>query len=208
MKKLLSTIALGVCALAGIAGNAQATIIGSAYFVTEAQANNAVIGFPHGAPNATFSVPNGPINFTSSAGYSLSQFLLSSPGAIILTGTAGDLARLLDVPGSGTMIEFTGLVSVINGQTFTVQHDDGLQLQIGSTLVVNAPGPTSPVTTSVTYLGPTGTFAFDLVYGECCGAPAVLATSLPLLPALVPEPATLALLGISLAGLGFSRRKQ
>jgi len=206
MHKITSALALTVLAT-GAMGTAQATITGSAYFVTEAQANNAVIGFAHGAPNATFSVPNGPINFTSSAGYTLSQFLLSSPGAIILTGTAGDLGRALDISGSGTILELLGQVTVSNGQTFTVDHDDGLQLMIGGLLVVNAPGPTSPTTTTVTYGGPSGTFAFDLVYGECCGEPAVLATSLPL-RGTVPEPGTLALLGLGLLGLGMTRRRK
>lgn len=74
-------------------------------------------------------------------------------------------------------------------------------------LVVDVPGPTSPTLTTVTYTGPTGTFAFDLVYGECCGPPAVLATTLPL-RGTAPEPATLALLGLGLAAAGFARRRK
>lgn len=201
----------GALALAAVSGSAHAQIAGSAYFVSESEAQNAVIGFLHGAANATFSAPNGALNFTSAPGYTLGQFLLSNPGTSILTGSAGDLSRVLDAPGAGgTILELTGFVSVTNGQTFTVQHDDGLQLQIGSVLVVNAPGPTSPTITTVNYTGPTGTFAFDLVYGECCGAPAVLATSLPLLGP-VPEPDTY---GMLLSGLGIMafvgrrRRKQ
>ena len=38
--------------------SARADVVGSAYFVPEAESQNAVIGFAHGAPNATFSVPS------------------------------------------------------------------------------------------------------------------------------------------------------
>ncbi|SRR6266851_2725134 len=207
MRKPLFATVLSICAFGVMVGAAHATIIGAAYFVSEAESQNAVIGFAHGAPNATFSLPNGPISFTSAGGYSLGAFLASSPGEITLTGTAADLAQALDSVAGGTMIELTGSVSVINGQTFTVQHDDGLQLRIGGLLVVDVPGPTAPVITTVTYTGPTGTFAFDLVYGECCGPPAVIATSLPLVGTTVPEPATLALLSAAVIGFGVARRR-
>ena len=207
MRKLLLATALSVFASGVMVSAAHATIIGSAYFVSEGQSQNAVIGFAHGAANATFSLPNGPIAFTSAGGYSLGAFLASSPGEITLTGTAADLAQNLDSVAGGTMLELTGTVSVVNGQTFTVNHDDGLQLMIGGLLVVNVPGPTAPATTTVTYTGPTGNFAFDLVYGECCGAPAVLATSLPLVGTPVPEPATIALLSAALIGFGAARRR-
>jgi hypothetical protein len=179
------------------------TVMGSAYFVSEAEAQNAVIGFTHGAPNATFTAPS-PTNpactgmntlcfdsrspTSDSAYYTLQSFLTSGGATGVTAGNSTDLARNLDIGTSGTIFEFTGTVTVTNGQTFTVAHDDGLQLMIGNTLVIDAPGPTAPTTTTVTYNGSSGTFPFDLVYGECCGAPAVLGISLPLVSPMACTP--------------------
>ena len=71
--RLLPLVVTGICAVGATAGSANAQIIGSAYFVPEAQAQNAVIGFSHGAPTATFSVPNGPINFTNAGVHEAAQ---------------------------------------------------------------------------------------------------------------------------------------
>jgi hypothetical protein len=194
--------------LASTATSPAGTVMGSAYFVSEAQAQNAAIPFtPPGPANATFTVPSPTNNactgtfagdtlcFNSNSGavansYTLGGFLASG-GATVLTGSMTDLMRNLDIGTSGTIFEFTGTVTVTNGQTFTVAHDDGLQLKIGDTLVINQPGPTAPVTQTFTYSGPTGNLPFDLVYGECCGAPAVLGISLPLessAVACLPDP--------------------
>src|SRR5437667_7588176 len=88
---------------------AHAVVVGSAYFVPEAESQNAVIGFAHGAPNATFSVPS-PTNpacavgstfcFTSATGYTLAQFLASG-GAFNISGSASDLATNLDTGSLG-----------------------------------------------------------------------------------------------------------
>ena len=61
---------------------------------------------------------------------------------------------------------------------------------IGNNLVIDAPGPTAFSTTAVTYTGPSGTFPFDLVYGETQGPPAVLGISLPLTSQSVSLPGT------------------
>jgi hypothetical protein len=92
-------------------------------------------------------------------------------------------------------------VSVTTGETFTVGHDDGLTLTIGTDTVISEPLPTSFVDTIVTYTGPSGNLPFQLVYGECCGAPADLSISLPLNG--VPEPSTWAMMALGFAGLGF-----
>jgi hypothetical protein len=179
-------------------GTAQTgTVTGSAY-LNNAAATHAVIGFSHGAPDVTFSVPSpnpacagdtfagDTLCFNSNAasnGYTLGGFLATG-GATILTGSAAALAANLD----NTVFEFTGNVTVTNGQMFEAGHDDGLQLKIGNNLVVDEPGPTAFTNTLYTYTGPSGTLPFDLVYGECCGAPALLGVSLPLVSSMACTP--------------------
>ena len=129
--------------------------------------------------------------------YTIGEFL-SSGGATVLTG-AGELGNTLD----NTIFNFTGNVSVTTGQTFTVGHDDGLTLVIGGLHVIDEPNPTSFVVTNEVYTGPSGTLPFQLVYGECCGAPADLSISLPLNGA-TPEPSTWVMVILGFAGLGFA----
>jgi hypothetical protein len=90
-----------------------------------------------------------------------------------------------------------------------VTHDDGLTLIIGGIDLGFNPGPTAPITSVATYTGPSGNFPFQLVYGECCGGPAVLQVDLPFsdIPG-VPEPSTWLLFGSGLAGLAAWKRKQ
>jgi hypothetical protein len=189
-------------------------VVGSVY-QNNAAASNAVIGFSHGAADATFSVPS-PTNaactgafagdtlcFQSGPLYTLGEFL-SSGGATVLTGSPATLASTFQ----NTVFEFTGTVTATNGETFQAGHDDGLQLMIGSTLVINAPGPTSFTATPATYTGPSGNFAFDLVYGECCGAPADLGIALPFVSSPTPEPETYALMLVGFAAIGAAARRR
>ena len=174
-----------------------ATVMGSAYLNNPASAN-AVIGRAWRA-RCTFSVPSpnpactggfagDTLCFNSDAAnnsYTLGGFLATG-GATILSGTEAALAANLN----NTVFEFTGSVTVTNGQSIQAGHDDGLQLMIGNNLVINAPGPTAFSTTAVTYSGPSGTFPFDLVYGETQGPPAVLGISLPQTSQIVSLPGT------------------
>ncbi len=153
----------------------------------------------------TFSV-NSPFNFSGTS-TTVGTWLGSSSAFGITENTAGTLASLMDNGTFGTLLEFTGLVTVTNGQMFTVTHDDGLTLIIGGLNLGFNPGPTAPSTSLATYTGPTGTFAFQLVYGECCGGPAVLQVDLPF-TAAVPEPETYALMMAGLAALGFISRRR
>jgi len=142
--------------------------------------------------------------FRSDGQYTVGEFLASG-GATVLTGSS-HLSDTVD----NAVFEFTGTVTVTTGEMFQAGHDDGLQLQIGSMLVIDAPGPTGFTTTPATYTGPSGTFAFDLVYGECCGPPAALGIALPLVSIIpgTPEPETWALLATGLAAVGAVGRRR
>ena len=138
-----------------------------------------------------------------------------------LASSAFPLNNLVDnassSPLSPSIWEFVGNTQVTGTigtpQPFTFQHDDGMTFVVNGQMVVNAPGPTGPIVTNGQYTGGASNSApFVLIYAECCGGDAVLATSLvgpgtapP--PSGVPEPATI---GLAAAGIGavLLRRKR
>ncbi len=187
MKKLLLAD-VAVAFLATV--SAQANLItGNLWRVPEPISQNAIpANVPGTTPDVVFDV-NSPFNF-SATGATIGTWLASSSAFNIVENTPGTLAALMDNFDLGTLVRFTGFVSVVNGQTFTVTHDDGLTLIIGGIDLGFNPAPTSPVVSTATYTGPTGNFPFELVYGECCGGPAVLQVDLPFDNVVVPEPST------------------
>jgi hypothetical protein len=230
----LGAVTAAVLGLAYMAATpARASIIvGSAYLNQTSIAGDAVVSSETSlpsTPSATFTVPSptnsacggslftgdtlcfdsgyynsGPDN--TGGAYTLGGFL-SSGGATILTGSPANLAANLD----NTVFVFKGTVSVTNDEFFTAGHDDGLQLMIDGYDVIDAPFGTSYAVTSEEYTGPTGTFAFNLIYGECCGPPAALGISLPFVsaPPSVPEPLTLSVFGVGVVGAAaLSRRRR
>jgi hypothetical protein len=186
---------------------AQSAIFGSLW-ESQNPAGGATLGnVPLSPADVTFSVPNGSLGFDSRAGgnnsanYTIASWL-GTGGATILTG-AGKGGDTMD----NTLTYLTGTVSVSTGQSFTVQHDDGLTLVIGGQTVINAPGATSPALTTGTYTGASGNESFQLVYGEIEGSPAVLDVNLPLQG--VPDSgSTLLLLSAAIGGLAAFRRRQ
>ena len=200
---LLASTAAAAVAVAGLLPAAAApTAFGSIYEVTSGVASNATpANVPAGPADVTFTAPSNPLSFHSDGLYTIGEFLASG-GATVISG-ASHLGDTLD----NTLFNFTGSVTVTNGETFSAGHDDGLTLVIGGVPVISAPGSTSFTLTTSTYTGPTGNEPFQLVYGECCGAPADLVVDLPLVSP-VPEPAALAILGAGLLGLGLVRRKK
>jgi len=196
-------IPVGACAGFLLITPVQATIIGSIYEVSSAISQNATpANVPAGPATVTFDLPGTTINFQSPpAAYTIGAFLASG-GATITSGLSHAGDSLLD-----TLFNFTGTVTVTNGETFSAGHDDGLTFTIGSTTVINAPGPTGFVVTTQTYTGPSGNFPFQLVYGECCGAPADLEIS-GLALVSVPEPRTAVPISIVLLVMGFVLRRR
>jgi hypothetical protein len=174
--------------------------------VSEAVSQNAIpANVPLTPADVLFSV-NSPFNFSGS-NVSVGTWLASSGAFNIVENTAGTLASLMDNSTTGTLLQFLGNVTVTNGQMFTVTHDDGLTLIIGGINLGFSPGPTSPSTSIATYTGPSGNFAFQLVYAECCQGPAVLQVDLPF-TAAVPEPDSYALLASGLGLIGFVGRRK
>ncbi len=203
LKKLAFAAAL--CA-AGAGAQAANTAHGKLWHVPEALTFNAVpANVPLTPADVEFDVLS-PFNFSGSS-TTVGNWLASSAAFNIAEATAGTLASLMDDGTVGTMLEFQGQVTVTNGMQFTVTHDDGLTLIIGGVDLGFNAGPTAPTQSTATYNGPSGTFAFQLVYAECCGGPAVLQVDLPFV-AGVPEPETYALMFGGLGLVGFMARRR
>ena len=196
---------VGACAAFLLSAPVRADIIGSIWENQSAAAGDATpANVPGTAPDVTFDIPGSTINFQSGVGgYTIGGYL-SSGGATITSGASHSGDDL-----NNTIFNITGTVSVTNGETFSAGHDDGLTFIIGGTTVINAPGPTGFAVTTDTYTGPSGNFPFQLVYGECCGAPADLEISgLALVSTSTPEPSSLVLMSGMLLILGFGLRKR
>ena len=198
-----------VAALAiATAGAAQAAITVSIYTNEPGAAANATIAAATGlTADATTTVSA--INFTDAPGNDSTTFTIGA----FLNNPAGLDPAVAAATLNDTYFLFTGSTYLNAGSnSFVVPHDDGIQLFIdGIGLVVDQPGPTSPVDTPFTVVAPNaGFYTFSLSYGETAGGPAVLAFNVNGGPAGggVPEPATwgMMLAGFGLVGAGMRRR--
>lgn len=165
----------------------------------------------------TNSDPSAILNFYSPDDNDLTSFLTTSAlgthgsnGDTVVYDTGSNQHSTDDSAINNDLFQISGTVTLADG-TYTYEHDDGLILYLGSTAVINAPGPTSATPTSFTVCPSTcdataGTYSFTLDYAEVDGPPAVLQGNLPFSP--IPEPSSFVLLGSSLFGAaGMLRRR-
>ena len=236
MRRILRTISLVSCSalLSAAPGIASADVITGTAYLNIASATGPTIQGSSFATNgvslstlaAAEASSSGSVGFTSNtlnydAGYgnsisSLAGFLTSDAGNTTITGALSPTQSAI-----GTLLVLTGNIMLTNGQTYTILHDDGANLYIGSLgssptdNIFSQAGQTmvNSSTQSFVFTGTTGLYSAELLYVSNYEAPSELVASSNLVfeappVSSVPEPRSIALLGTGLLVVaGMLRRR-
>lgn len=144
-------------------------------------------GEPYSGLIGSFSSPD--INFGTGTGFNWHPFGAGSFGA--------QMTATINVGSTGIY-------------TFSTTSDDGSDLIIDGSMIVNNGGAHGPGTASGSDFLTAGSHSFVVNFFECCGGASGVDAPLPQGVSFVaaPEPATIALIGAGLTGLGVMRRRR
>jgi hypothetical protein len=213
LKQSMWNLAAVAIALLVLSTSAWADIAGTIYKVDGNMLSAGPVSSFTGVINeGTFTAPS--INFAvlegQGASNPLSEFLNSggaSYGAILGINDVMSNVAVSNCAANNscysTLIDIVGWGTFVNGQSYTITHDDGVVMSIAGNPFINAPGPVSAQPDSAVFSGTTGTYQYEIFYMATNGNPEVLQSNVP-----VPDGgATLMLLGSALVGIETLRRK-
>lgn len=203
--RIVFFLSIAMLATLTAAGTANATISGHVVENAFSDLNTPPPADGPGHPSSDFTTNN--INFYTGNSPSTTIGTFATLGTNFFNGQNGFSTNDLV---TNTDWLFTGQTYLNAGaNSFVVGHDDGALLDIPPFgRVVNVPGDNAFSTTPFTVNAATaGLYSFTLNFHENGNGPAGITFQVNGAPVGVPEPATFALLGAGLLGLGLLRRR-